>query len=76
MREHLPGVVVPDRLIQRLEEAGPDAEAEGVRVATDVVGALRSVPGLAGVHLMGLGHPEPVQLVVRDAGLLPRPVGS
>jgi 5,10-methylenetetrahydrofolate reductase len=74
MREHLPGVVVPDQLIQRLEDAGPDAEAEGVRVAVEVVLALRSVGGLAGVHLMGLGHPDPVQRVVRDAGLLPRPV--
>lgn len=76
MREHLPGVVVPDRLIQRLEDAGPEAETEGVHVAVEVVTALRSVTGLSGVHLMGLGHADPVQRVVREAGLLPRPVSS
>jgi 5,10-methylenetetrahydrofolate reductase len=73
MREHLPGVVVPDELIARLEAAGPDSETEGVRVIVDVLARLRAIPGLAGVHLMGLGHLEPVQRVIREAGLLPRP---
>ena len=76
MRDHLPGVVVPDALVERLEEAGPEAEAEGVRVAVEVVGRLQAMPGLSGVHLMGLGHPDPVQRVARAAGLLPRPVTS
>ncbi len=73
MREHLPGVVVPDQVIQRLEEAGTEAEAEGVKIIVQVVDRLRRITGLAGIHLMGLGHPEPVQQVVRAAGLLPRP---
>ena len=73
MREHLPGVVVPDRLIEVLDRAGPDAEAEGVRMAVEVVGRLRSIAGVAGVHVMGLGRTEPVRRVVAEAGLSPRP---
>jgi 5,10-methylenetetrahydrofolate reductase len=72
MREHLPGVVVPDDVIRRLEESGDEAE-EGVRITTEVVARLKGIRGLAGIHVMGLGHLEPVQKVIGAAGLLPRP---
>lgn len=74
MREHLPGVVVPDRVIARLEEAGDDAEEEGVRLSVEVVAKLKAVQGVAGVHVMGLGHMRSVRRVIEAAGLLPRPV--
>ena len=73
MREHLPGVVVPDAVVARMEEAGPDAADEGVSLATEIVGRLRAMPGIAGVHVMGIGREEGVRRVIRDAGLLPRP---
>jgi 5,10-methylenetetrahydrofolate reductase len=73
MREHLPGVLVPDAVVRRLEEAGPDAETEGVRVTVEVIARLRAVKGLAGVHVMGLGNMEPVRRAIEAAGLLPRP---
>jgi methylenetetrahydrofolate reductase (NADPH) len=75
MREHLPGVVVPDRVVEALDRAGPDAEDEGVRVAVEVVGGLRAM-GVSGVHVMGLGRTEPVRRVIEAAGLLPRPVAA
>jgi 5,10-methylenetetrahydrofolate reductase len=74
MREHLPGVVVPDGVIRELEEAGPEGAAEaGVRLTVDIVERLKATPGVAGAHIMGLGHEESVRLVVDRAGLLPRP---
>jgi methylenetetrahydrofolate reductase (NADPH) len=73
MRDHLPGVVVPDRVIDQLERAGPDAAATGVRLTVDVVARLRAIDGIAGVHVMGLGHEESVRAVIEGAGLLPRP---
>lgn len=73
MRDHLPGVVVPDGVVSLLEEAGPDAEDEGVRLAVDVVAKLRATPGVAGIHVMGLGRMDPVRKVVEAAGLFPRP---
>jgi 5,10-methylenetetrahydrofolate reductase len=75
MREHLPGVVVPDEVVTRLEAAGPDAADEGVRLTVEVVKGLREVDGIAGVHVMGLGKEEPVRRVIEDGGLLPRPAG-
>lgn len=71
--QHLPGVVVPPRVIELLEQAGPDAEAEGIRLTVEVVAKLKSIQGIAGIHVMGLGHMGPVRRVIEAAGLLPRP---
>lgn len=73
IRDHLPGVSVPDVVIERLEDAGDDAAAEGVKLAADIVARLRRIEGIAGVHVMGLGRMEPVQRLVEAARLLPRP---
>jgi 5,10-methylenetetrahydrofolate reductase len=73
IRDHLPGVIVPDRVIQLLEEAGPDGEAEGVRLTVEVVARLKAIKGLAGIHVMGLGRMDPVRHVIESAGLRPRP---
>jgi methylenetetrahydrofolate reductase (NADH) len=72
MREHLPGVVVPDEVVRRLG-AAEDPEMEGVRLTVEVVKRLREVAGVAGVHVMGLGHEKAVRRVIDEAGLLPRP---
>jgi 5,10-methylenetetrahydrofolate reductase len=73
MKDHLPGVVVPDEVIRRLDEAGEDAQREGVRLTVEVVRALKSIEGIAGVHVMGLGREDSVRQVIEDAELLPRP---
>jgi methylenetetrahydrofolate reductase (NADPH) len=73
MRDHLPGVLVPDRVIRLLEEAGPSAEDEGVRLAVEVVARLKAIDGIAGIHVMGLGKMDLMRRVIQSAGLLPRP---
>jgi len=73
MREHLPGVVVPDAIVEELDAAGDDAPAAGVRLTVDIVRRLRGIDGIAGVHVMGLGREESVRAVIEGAGLLPRP---
>ena len=73
MREHLHGVKVPDGVITRLEEAGEDGEEEGVRLTIEIVAKLKSIKGIAGCHVMGLGRMDPVRRVIEGAGLLPRP---
>ncbi len=73
MQERLPGVVVPDAVVSRLEDAGEDAPAEGVRLTVEIVEGLRSIPGIRGVHVMGLGQEAAVRSVIEGSGLLPRP---
>jgi len=72
LRDHIPGVVVPDWVIERLR-AADDQAAEGVRIAVEVIAGLRRLPGVAGIHIMPMDWDEGVARVVEAAGLLPRP---
>ncbi len=75
MAEKLPGVRVPPETIAELEEAGDDAAEVGLRLTVEVVEALKTIDGVSGVHLMGMGHDDAVRAVVEGAGLFPRPTG-
>jgi methylenetetrahydrofolate reductase (NADPH) len=76
MDEQLPGVRVPRSIIETLEAAGDGSEAVGLDLTVDVVRGIRSIEGIAGVHLMGMGHDDAVRAVVERAGLFPRPTGA
>jgi methylenetetrahydrofolate reductase (NADPH) len=51
MRDNLWGVLVPDSVIDRLEQAA-DPPAEGIAICSELIEAMRTMPGVAGVHLM------------------------
>jgi methylenetetrahydrofolate reductase (NADPH) len=76
MDEKLPGVRVPADITAALEAAGEDAERVGVELTIDVVNRIKTIRGVAGVHLMGMGHDAVVRHVVEGAGLFPRPTGA
>ncbi|MEO6795879.1 MAG: methylenetetrahydrofolate reductase [Candidatus Dormibacter sp.] len=77
MKEKVPGLLVPDSLISRLEGVPPARQAdEGIKIAVELVAALQKIPGVAGVHLIGIKWEEGVVRVAQDAGLLPRPTLS
>lgn len=71
LHDHIPGVEVDDSTFAALEGLeGPEAKAAGIEVAIDVVARLRTVPGVAGVHIMAPGwEAEAVPRVVEGAGL-------
>ena len=73
VNDRLPGVAVPQPIVRALDEAGPDSGAEGIRLAIEVVKRLEGIPGLAGVHVMGMGQAGAIRHVIQGAGLLPRP---
>jgi 5,10-methylenetetrahydrofolate reductase len=68
----LPGWSVPDAVIARMR-AARDQRTEGIALAAEMVGAVRTLPGVRGVHLMGLGPASGIPEVVEAAALLPRP---
>jgi methylenetetrahydrofolate reductase (NADPH) len=77
MREKVPGLHVPDSLVARLEKTPPSRQAEeGTRIAVELVSAVREIPGVNGVHLIGIKWEEGVVQVAEAAGLLPRPTLS
>jgi methylenetetrahydrofolate reductase (NADPH) len=76
MDEKLPGVHVPPAIVRSLEAAGDDAEAVGRELTIEVVRGIRAIPGVSGIHLMGMGRDAGVRAVVEGAGLFPRPTGT
>jgi methylenetetrahydrofolate reductase (NADPH) len=68
----VPGIELSEVIRGRMR-AAVDGEAEGIAIAVDTVRSLRALPGVNGVHLYAIEWPEAIPLVVRDAGLLPRP---
>jgi methylenetetrahydrofolate reductase (NADPH) len=71
--ERLPGVSVPASIVGALEDAGPDAPEVGLAQATELVGKVRTLGGIAGVHIMSMGHDDTTRALVERAGLFPRP---
>lgn len=77
MREKVPGLSVPDETVRRMESVPPPQQAEeGIRIAVELVDAVRAIRGISGVHLIGIKWEEGVVRVARAARLLPRPVAQ
>ncbi len=74
MDEKLPGVSVPAEMIAALEAAGDDAATVGMELIVPLIEQIRAIPGIAGIHVMAMGHDEVTRELVTRAGLLPRPV--
>jgi methylenetetrahydrofolate reductase (NADPH) len=73
MDEKLPGVSVPTEMIRALDGAGEDASAVGLDLMVPLVAAIRKIAGIAGIHVMAMGHDEATRALVARAGLSPRP---
>ena len=86
MRDQVPGMIVPDEYVERMEAAvkGIDkadkkarAEAwqrEGIRICIEQIQQIRDIEGVAGIHIMAIEWEEAVRPIVEGAGLLPRPL--
>jgi len=72
MAEHVPGVHVPQAVTERIAAAA-DQKAEGLRVCIETIQALRQIPGVAGVHLMGHRNEDQLARAIVEAGLRPAP---
>ncbi|MEN6520445.1 MAG: methylenetetrahydrofolate reductase [Armatimonadota bacterium] len=75
MRDNVPGMRISPDYIKRMESI-KEKEAsmeEGVKIAVEIVKELKSIPGVAGVHLMPVMWESITPRIVEEAGLLPRP---
>ena len=65
---------VPDGVIDRIKGVEPKKQAaEGVKMAVETIQWLKSLKGVAGIHLMAIGWEEKVPEILEAAGLSPRP---
>jgi 5,10-methylenetetrahydrofolate reductase len=85
MASQVPGLEVPDEIVQRMVDSGAgipkeDKEArraarrqEGLDICVEIIQQVREIPGVAGIHVMAIEWEEAVPTIVERAGLLPRP---
>ncbi len=71
MKKFVPGMDVPDGVIERMSRA-KDAKKEGISICVDIINQLKEIKGVAGVHIMAIEWEEAVPLIVKQAGLLSR----
>jgi methylenetetrahydrofolate reductase (NADPH) len=74
MANSVPGMDVPDELIDRVKAAPKGKKAdEGIKIAIEQIEEFKEMEGVAGVHLMAIEWEHRVPEIAEMAGVLPRP---
>ncbi|MFW9849353.1 MAG: methylenetetrahydrofolate reductase [Candidatus Thorarchaeota archaeon] len=82
MNEKVPGIKIPNTMIDRIKNAEDglqDEERElaakqvGLEIAQETIEDVKRLRGVSGVHIMGIGWEESVPYLVHELGLDPRP---
>jgi methylenetetrahydrofolate reductase (NADPH) len=77
MQNGVPGLCIPEDVARRLRCAAEDRVAEeGVSICAEIIGELRQIPGVAGVHVMAMGNEHRIPAILERAGFQPRPPAS
>jgi methylenetetrahydrofolate reductase (NADPH) len=74
LKQNVPGMDVPDDLIERLKGVEKKKQSEeGITIAVETIQRLKEVKGVAGFHIMAIEWEEKVPEMVERSGLYPRP---
>jgi len=74
MKKQVPGMDVPDEIINRLKGVPKQDQAkEGIAICVETIQGLKEMKGISGVHIMAIEWEQRVPEIVETAGLLPRP---
>ncbi|MFA4915776.1 MAG: methylenetetrahydrofolate reductase [Syntrophales bacterium] len=74
MKKSVPGMDVPDEMIERMKGVPKEKQAEeGIKICVESIQRLKEVPGVRGIHIMAIEWEEKVPEIAKAAGLLPRP---
>jgi methylenetetrahydrofolate reductase (NADPH) len=75
MKNKVPGMDVPDEVVQRMAGVPKEKQAEeGIKICIETIERLKEVKGVRGFHIMAIEWEHKVPEIVERAGLLPRPV--
>jgi methylenetetrahydrofolate reductase (NADPH) len=74
LRSNVPGIMIPDIIMDRLGAVPEDKQLEeGVNICVECVEALKQIKGVKGIHIMAIGCEENIPEILEKAKLLPRP---
>lgn len=69
IRTNVPGIHIPDSIIERLEGA-EDQKLEGKKICVEMLQAVREIEGVAGAHIMAYRQEHLVAEIVQESGVL------
>ena len=73
MRVNIPGVYIPDAILERISKVPLAEQAEeGIRICIELIHQIREIEGISGVHVMAYRQEERVTELILKSGLLPR----
>ena len=75
MKHNVPGMDVPDEVMNRMTaaSAAKKGKEEGIKICLEVIEQVREIKGISGVHIMAVEWEDAVPEIVRQARLYPRP---
>ena len=68
MRNNVKGALVPESIIERMEQAS-DPEREGIEICAQLLQELETVPGVSGANLLTLGRLETISAAIDASGV-------
>lgn len=75
MRSRVPGVHIPDEIVERLHKTPAVRQREeGKRICVEIIDQVKEIEGVNGIHIMAYNQQDLIQEIVEEARLLPRPV--
>ena len=75
LRNHVPGVVIPDEVVDRLRKTSTHKKREeGKRICVEIIQQVQDIECVSGVHVMAFRQEELVAEIIEEGGLLPRPM--
>lgn len=69
MRANVPGIHIPDAVVDRLEKAEKPGE-EGKKLCIELIAQVREIAGVHGVHVMAYRREHLVGEIVEESGIL------
>lgn len=69
IRSNVPGIHIPDAIIDRLEGAA-DQKLEGKKICIEMLQQVREMKGVSGAHVMAYRQEELVAEIVHESGIL------
>lgn len=70
LRSNVPGVHIPDEIVDRLRKTPTERQQEeGRRICLEIIDEVRAIEGVSGIHIMAYHQENLVPSIVADAGL-------
>lgn len=66
LRKHRPNVIIPNDLVERLK-AAKNQEKEGIKICSEQINAVKNIPGISGVHIIGSNKFDNIALAIEES---------